>query len=39
LPQQVDEDDDVDDDHRRHVENGQIIRDAEIGGVDMVLEG
>jgi hypothetical protein len=36
-PQQVSEDQNVDDKHRRHVQNRQIVRDAEVGGVDVAL--
>src|SRR6478672_78207 len=37
-PQQVGEDHHVDDHHGRHVENGKVVRDAEIGGIDVILE-
>src|SRR5258708_5553464 len=36
--QQIDKDDDVNDQHGRDVEHGQIVRDAELGRVHIVLE-
>src|SRR6516225_1728379 len=38
-PQQVSEDDDVHDHHRWHVEDGEVIGDAEIRWIDVILEG
>src|SRR6516165_8206707 len=39
FPQQVSEDDDVHDHHRWHVEDGEVIGDAEIRWIHVILEG